>query len=786
MISVIVSVVAALGAVAAATGFYAAGVGVVVALPWWLALAGPVTLYAVLALLGVSDVPVAARASVFGALCGVHAVLVAAMAAAFTFVAPVGYLDALSSAVLSFFPVPLIPVTAAPLILLPFRGLLAPPPRPVRPALVASMDQRAVRRAEPRTEASPVAPPPLAAPRPAVMPGGTSGAMAARSASASPFASAFRSAAPAPAPVVEDRSAAPPEAPDAVEPEPQMPEPELPAPVEPEPMVIASRAPAPMPAPLPASVVEPTLAAEPGVAETVTAEPPAIEPPAPPPEVVPVPVAVVEPALEVAAPGPAVQEALAALGDDYITIPLERIADQLPAEAFTQPVTGLAGSLPEPGRLRIARSRVVRQLPNGVVRVGWADIAGQLPREARSLGDDEIASRIGTNGIVLPLDEVIRALPPEVLSLSSTTPDLVDLESFPLPFQPPPPPPPTAVKDAGALGTPAVGAQAVETERLEREVTARLGGADELERAPVLPASPPNQAVERDPTPPAAPSSPPSSTSQARPAASPDPRMEQETHAAEPVSIETEAARLAASLTLLGGVEVGVGRVDGDGCFTVMAGGLTADAVAATVRPLLPLLDGNAAPWPVEQITVRRDKGAILLTPLGGAGLLAASVTRDFRLALVEMRCREAAASGAAAFAKTGEMPRRQDEAPSLTAVAGGPAAELLARSMSAFGPLTLTVLRGEPALELCLLLPPGDDARTIGRFVWAALDLARDAEAGRLDSIEIRFGARRLLLRPTDTPGRFTALGLHGDAAHRTGWAHVQMLHATARLEAA
>jgi len=263
------------------------------------------------------------------------------------------------------------------------------------------------------------------------------------------------------------------------------------------------------------------------------------------------------------------------------------------------------------------------------------------------------------------------------------------------------------------------------------------------------------------------------------------PQNQQETHAAAPVSVETEAARLAATLTLLGGIAVGVGSVDGDGRFTVMAGDVTADAVAATVRPLLPLLDGNERPWPVEQITVRREQDAVVLTPLGGAGLLVASVKRDFRLAMVEMRCREAAASGAAAFAGTGEMPRRQDAAPSLTAIAGGPAAELLARSMSAFGPLTLTVLRGDPALELCLLLPPGDDAAMIGRFVWAALDLARDAEADRLDSVEIRFGARRILLRPTDTPSRFTALGLHGDAAHRTGWAHVQMLHATERLEA-
>jgi hypothetical protein len=268
---------------------------------------------------------------------------------------------------------------------------------------------------------------------------------------------------------------------------------------------------------------------------------------------------------------------------------------------------------------------------------------------------------------------------------------------------------------------------------------------------------------------------------------------EVEPSAAAGASFEHESARLAATLTPLGGVAVGVGRVDDDGRFTVVAGGLAADAVATTVRLSAPLLDRTTTPGtgPVEQVIVRRDKGAVVLTPLGGAGLLVASTKRDSRLALVEMRCREAARESAAAFASTAEAsrraPRRSGEAaPELTMVAGGPAAELLARSVTAFGPLALTVLRGEPQLELCMLLPPGDDVQAIGRLVWAALGLARDAQAGRVDSIEIRLGERRLLIRPTDTPGRFTALGLDGDAVHRAGWAHVQMLHATARLEAA
>ena len=66
-----------------------------------------------------------------------------------------------------------------------------------------------------------------------------------------------------------------------------------------------------------------------------------------------------------------------------------------------------------------------------------------------------------------------------------------------------------------------------------------------------------------------------------------------------------------------------------------------------TAASTLPFLMSGQAPWPVDQLTVRREEGAIILTPLGtvdsGGPVMVASVARVGSLAMLELVCLKAA-----------------------------------------------------------------------------------------------------------------------------------------------
>ena len=864
MPSVILAAVAVIGYLAAATALYAFGLGVVMTLPWWVALAAPAAVYAVLTLPGRSRVPWTRRAAVFVALCAVHATLAAATGAAFMLIKPAASLDALSHAALSFLPVPLLQVIGAPLVLLPFRALLRPRPRrgPARPGPFVNdaprPAQRPVRRIDPsvRPVASLVVGPPRLLPAVARAPApvATGPASTAREMgvpvntdrrpvpgiSASPFATPPRNMAVTPA-LVEKAS-------------------------------VAERVASPPGGAPPVVVKEPVASSEPVVGTTDTA-----------------PVASVgsqvatEPAEDKPAAGMPGAPVATEPPDAVISIPFHRIADQLPAEAFSLPIGRLADNLPEPGRLRISQRLVIAQLGEGLVRIGWEDIAAQFPRHALTMGDGEVAARIAGGRIVLPLDEVVRRLPPQVFSLAMPAPELLGIESFPLPFQPPAatlatdvevpeptdaaanvPPVPvlpeaavpeaeplpieasdapspaaevtvadTATGDASEMDTPTP--HTVREESADETVAAEMVRPAEgppaeallveipAVEAPALPApvlplalaepraelheeeEPSDQVETPAPSETQMPASALAADQTAEEpeapvaagedgsedvtwgdgaAAAPAADWELEAPASKesvPVVAQAESRRLTAALAPVGGLAVDVARADGVTLFTFIAPALPAEAVTASARRCLPLLARGRAPWPVEQLTVRREGGAIVLTPLDDTTVMVASLRRGGSLALLEIRCRQAAAGRAAGSSSAGVCEPEPDEAARLIPVAGGPAAELLAGSLGVLGPLSPTVLREEgAALELCLLLPPGEDAQAIGRFAHTAVRaLAGDADddgLGRLDSVEFRLGERRLLLRPTDTPGRWTALGMAGDGSHRRGWAHVRM----------
>ncbi len=139
-------------------------------------------------------------------------------------------------------------------------------------------------------------------------------------------------------------------------------------------------------------------------------------------------------------------------GEPMIRIPFARIADQLAAEAFTLPREQVGAQLQEADVLLVPERLVHPQLVEGIVQVGWAQVAEQFPRQALALSNEEIVQRLPNGTLVLPLDEVVGQVSPDVFVLAAAAKE-EGLEDFPLPFQPPALA--SAEPDAAALEEPA-------------------------------------------------------------------------------------------------------------------------------------------------------------------------------------------------------------------------------------------------------------------------------------------------------------------------------------------
>jgi len=121
---------------------------------------------------------------------------------------------------------------------------------------------------------------------------------------------------------------------------------------------------------------------------------------------------------------------------DVVRITFARVVDQLPAAGFTVPPDRLGDSLREPGHLFIPQRLVLAQLAEGIVRAGWETVADQFPKPLLALGDAEIAKRLRDGQLVLPLDELVPQLPPELFRSTRPLIDLQGIEEFPEPFTP--------------------------------------------------------------------------------------------------------------------------------------------------------------------------------------------------------------------------------------------------------------------------------------------------------------------------------------------------------------
>jgi hypothetical protein len=434
--------------------------------------------------------------------------------------------------------------------------------------------------------------------------------------------------------------------------------------------------------------------------------------------------------------------------EQFISVSFDKVADQLPLHHFSLPVDALAAALQEPGRLMIPRRLIMRQLAAGAIRVDWADIAEQFPAHSSTSAGSQI---------VLPLEEIVRSLPPEVWALPTPPLDLSSLERFPLPFQPPAMDAPEPVVPATAVEAREAEPPApVEPSQVAAEAT-RDSGLPVVEIAPDhrVMGLPVDNAV-----------------------GSGQLLVDEGSAAVR----QAEWRRLAAALVPGGGMGGGVEDAGDVTLFTFLAAALPSDAVTAMARRCLPLFAGSGA-GPVEQVIARCEAGAVVLTPLGERQVMVAAAARNGSLALLEIRSRRAAAAAGNVPVLSVMGARSFDDAVALEPVPGGPAAELLASALGDLSPVSPTVLReANGELEVCVLLPPGEDARPAGLVARAAVHAlgelaAADRGLGRLESVELVRGASRLALQPTDSPARFTMAALTGEAARRPGWARARML---------
>jgi hypothetical protein len=533
--------------------------------------------------------------------------------------------------------------------------------------------------------------------------------------------------------------------------------------------------------------------------------------------------------------------------EEVVSIPFARIADQLPAGAFTLPPDRLGANLLEPGHLLVPTRLVVPQLADGYVTVAWEEVADQFPRHALAVNEATMRDRLPEGSIVLPLDEVVRRLPPELFASALPSADIQGLERFPLPFRPiepdpvmpaaTPPPPPPAMDVA-----PPPAKEAVEIETAPAPTPEPPRMADESVAAPAVEYLPPFLAAEseieyglgprviepeavEDPEPivmspveaPPAPA-PRIQTPRVEPPRIEPSRVETprvETPPVEAPNVEApggEAARpivpsagdrarqathLAAVLTPFGALDVGSTGIEGVTLFTFASGALPADAVLRTAGSTLPFLLSGRAPWTVDQLTVRREGGAIIITPLGpiesGGPAMIASVGRVGSLALLEIVCLKAAREHRLTYPAAPARREPPSPAPSVahyeTRSAGGLSLGFLAGDLDAFGRVAPTVLRDSAGgNEVCVFLAPGEDSRAVAGFsvdVCRALVLEGDEPAlGALQSVTFRLGERRLVVRPVKgTPGRFSVLVAAGEAVDRPGLAHRQLERAAALL---
>ena len=497
-----------------------------------------------------------------------------------------------------------------------------------------------------------------------------------------------------------------------------------------------------------------------------------------------------------------------------IRIPFERVVGQLPPGAFRVPLAQVGARLQEANILLVARDLIVPQLSEGAVLVGWEDVAAQFPTAVLAVAPAEVKDRIENGQLVLPLDEIVKQLPPEVFgaAMNRGPVHVPGIESFPAPFKPrgwqepasssaPPEPaiapvevrppreaePPTSVAAPVSISAESIVAprstSVPEPVRAPESVT-----VPELVLAPLMGAA--TEAVA--PAQPIAPPPPPVPVAPLFEAKAFERPVLSEPLARQPER-RSDAERLAPLMVRLETATVDEVRVGDLTIISVSTAGMPGSAVAKAAGRLSPLI-GQSAPRPIEQATLRGAGGMLVLTPVGSgwsSGTTLAVGTRSGgALARLEMLARRAARDQEAepvAGALRGATPSAR-----LDTVDTPPPVAATIMELTTFGPLTAHSYReaASGAVVHCLVAP-NVSAAELAPFAWElaqAMTQSSPADAfGAFHSAVLRSGSTRVEIRRLSSPaGLSLILVVGGIDTGRPGLARLEIERAAARLGAA
>jgi hypothetical protein len=753
---------------ALSTALYVAQPAVKLPLPWWAAVVAPVLVYALVLPLCVPRIRMRGWAAGLFALVVLHVGIVLATAWLYATVTFTSFEQALTAALWGFPPALVLAMIGSLVMTLPFLAALAP------------------RAAAPRFQAKAVAPgqgsakkprqaPPRAIPAPAVIEGKDRNAWARGPVGA-------ESAAAASTAVVQAASAPPAAA--------------VAAPVLEEPLPVAVRHPVPA-TDEPVEHAVPLVGIIGAVPDMAEAEAPAVESsaiesatvevgdvaPAAIPDFrqalsellgAPVVEAGVNEASEppddrvVEEPSFTAAAADAPMGIDapvgmepVLRIPFERVVGQLPPGAFRVPLEQVGARLREPEMLVVPQAVIEPQLGEGVVQVEWELVAEQFPAAVFAVAAAEVKERIVNGRLLLPLDEIVRQLPPDVFaaSLGRGPAEVPGIESFPAPFQP----------WGWAESSP--------------EPTVAPAASVTVPAPPTLPdvVPEPEPAPDEVPEPVAVEQPVHARAIEASPVAEPAP---------ERLEWRGDAEKIAALLAPWDTATLDEVQIGDFAIISVSAAGVSGRSVAAVAGRLSPLI-ARRAPRPVDQATLRGVGGTLVLMPVGPGWstgrALAVGVRPGGALARVEMLAR--GASAAHDPASLAAQPHEATPAVRFDSAPPPATAAAAAEDLEAFGPLQAWSYR-EPTTGTLIhcFVSPGTSAAELAPFAWELSQaMAQGAQAGALGpfhSAVLRSGGARLEIRRLPSasgPGPVLVVG--GADSGRPGLERLQVERAAARL---
>jgi hypothetical protein len=432
------------------------------------------------------------------------------------------------------------------------------------------------------------------------------------------------------------------------------------------------------------------------------------------------------------------------------------------------------------------------------------------------MSHDAIKAGLPDGQCVLPLDEIVRQFSPEIFLSAGPAPDVRGIEVFSAPFQPlgvrrseteatseievlqaPVVSAPVPVKlqlpdeipgivPATAEPADAVDAQHGADPGLMEPVPAIL--LESLIRAPMplarVEEELPKHAAESRRSPWIEESAP--TAERGRPAAKPARResaLQDDLHL---------LRGLTALLPAVGPLAIEVRVVDGVTLLSATSPALDDEVAVTAAALLLPVIRPGRAPWPVDQVTLRGPRAVLILTPLGplptGGPVLAASVPPGGGVALLELRCRQAAAAHAAragAPLDDGAASGEERDEPDLLDVEPSTRTREVASSLGALGTVTASSLRDpETDHALYLFLPPGSDVRAVGALAHDVSGVMRQAALAGVTfrTAVLRSAARRVVIRLL--AGHSDSIVAAGETA-KPGLAYRQVEHAAAALGA-